>query len=203
MRKGAHLAPFFLDFLMGWAPMGRIRTLLILFSITLVLTTFIWDRFFVGTEGAFRKFGFQTGETVPNFTFESLDGKKHSLEEFRGKIVILNFWATFCEPCIKEIPSLLELLEKMNGNLEIIAVSGDSNIEDIRAFIRVFPGLNGKNVHIVWEKDQGILKKYQILRLPETFVLDTHLKFKKKVSGEVNWSSPEAVNFFEKILRGT
>src|SRR5262249_26167002 len=78
---------------------------------------------------------------IPNFTLPDLNGKNVSLTDFKGKILLLNIWATWCAPCVKEFPSMKGLIEHFKGQVAVLAISHDKNREDIDSFIKSFGGL--------------------------------------------------------------
>lgn len=145
------------------------------------------------------RIGFMENEHIADFSYRVLDGGLHSFNESQGKIVIINFWASWCSPCVKEAPSLIDLVKRMNGNLQLIAISGDSNLNDVNAFLSAFPLFDSKNIHFVWDQDRSLMKKFGVDRLPETFIFNSDGLFKRKISGEVDWSSNESVELFKKL----
>lgn len=136
---------------------------------------------------------------LPVTTFQVLSGEEISLKEFSGKLIILNFWASWCDPCVAEFPSLLKLLERYKGRIELVAISGDYAEEDIHSFLKVFKVKN-PNLHVVWDKDLQIAKKFGTYKLPESYIINTSGKFIRKVSGVDDWSSRDAFEYFDHLL---
>jgi thiol-disulfide isomerase/thioredoxin len=134
-----------------------------------------------------------------DFKGETLDGKEISLKQFQGKIVILNFWASWCGPCVEEFPSLVRLAETMKGKVEVVAVSEDSAKEDIETFLKSFPKTQNPYFHIVWDKDRSIGQLYDAERLPESYIADKNLKLSKKVVGSISWDTKEAFKFIKEL----
>src|SRR6476620_6141832 len=106
---------------------------------------------------------------VPDFTVSGLDGKAISLKDFRGKLVLVNIWATWCAPCVKEFPSMKRLVQTMNKGLVILAVSYDKHREDIDAFVKAFDGVP-ENFHIAWDKERKSTQIFGTDVLPETYI---------------------------------
>jgi thiol-disulfide isomerase/thioredoxin len=129
---------------------------------------------------------------VPGFEAKDLSGKPFSLEMLKGKTVIVNFWASWCGPCVEEVPSLLSLVKAMGGKLHLVAVSGDSSKEDIEAFLKAFPEMKGPDVTIIWDEDHSISKQYGVDRLPESFLAGKNLKLAKKIVGGITWHTKES-----------
>jgi cytochrome c biogenesis protein CcmG/thiol:disulfide interchange protein DsbE len=141
-------------------------------------------------------------EGVPLFTSHDLAGHEFNLESQKGKTLIVNFWASWCEPCVEEVPSLIALIKKLDGKVELIAVSGDSDKVEIESFLKSFPELRGPHISILWDQDKSIVQNYGVERLPETFIVGPDLKLIKKVVGSVHWDQPDSVNYFEQLVSG-
>jgi thiol-disulfide isomerase/thioredoxin len=138
-------------------------------------------------------------EGLPELTFHTLDGRPVSLSEFRGKILVLNIWATWCAPCVKEFPSLQRLAEKMGGQLVVLAVSQDKLRDDIEYFIKAF-GKTPKDFVIAWDKDRVSAQALGTDVLPETYIVSPEGRLVRKVAGETSWDDPMALQFFKDIL---
>lgn len=139
-------------------------------------------------------------EGVPNFSAKDLDGNSFELDEFSGNVVILNFWASWCGPCIEEVPSLIKLVKEFNGDVQLIAISGDSKLEDIHVFLKSFPELKGANIKIVWDQDRALMKQFQIARLPESMVLGKDKKLVKKIVGTIDWYNKDSIAYIKSLL---
>ncbi len=127
----------------------------------------------------------QTGQVAPDFTVADGTTSIH-LANYRGKVVLLNFWATWCEPCIIELPSLLEL-HRQQPDLAILAVSID---EDPDAYSRF---LVRRHVDLLTVRDpsQSAPKLYRTEQWPETYVIDRQGIIRRKFIGAQDWSDPE------------
>ena len=134
---------------------------------------------------------------APDFTLKDLNGKKVSLSAFKGKVVLLNFWATWCPPCRAEMPALNKLSNALKPRgLEVIAVSTDRSINDIKGFLenhRVdFP--------ILFDTDRSAAKQYRVFSMPTTFLIDRNGMIVEKFYGEYDWTEPETKGKIEKLL---
>lgn len=136
---------------------------------------------------------------VPDFSLETMDGKLLSLSDFRGKLVILNFWASWCEPCIREFPSMLRLLEKFNGRVVLLAVSADYERQDIQNFLKAFKA-SSSHLYVMWDKDQSVAKAYGTFTLPESYIISQDGKLIRKISGIEEWDTPDAIEYFQTLL---
>jgi thiol-disulfide isomerase/thioredoxin len=119
-------------------------------------------------------------DAAPDFKLKDLQGKPLSLADFRGKAVLLNFWATWCGPCRAEIPDLIELQKKYAGHLQIIGLTLD---DDDPAAIEKFVATNGINYPVAMSPDDLRMKYGGVAALPTSFVLDTQGRVVQKHEG--------------------
>lgn len=138
-------------------------------------------------------------EGVPDFTLPDLNGKPVSLSQFDGRPVLVNLWASWCAPCVKEFPSLQRLVEHFKGKLVVLAVSHDNSREDLDSFIKAFGGVP-KDFVIVWDKNRTTGELFGTDQLPETYILTKDRKLIRKVAGEQLWDQPMALEFFTNSL---
>lgn len=136
---------------------------------------------------------------VPDFTLDDLNGKPIKLSDFRGQLVLLNFWASWCEPCIKEFPSMIKLVKEMNGDLKLLAISADYERKDIEPFLKAF-NVNSPDILVMWDKDQEVAKRFGTFKLPESYIINGDGRLLRKISGVEDWASAEAVAFFQQLL---
>lgn len=139
-------------------------------------------------------------EGVPDFHFVNLGGQKRNLKEFEGKVVILNFWASWCGPCIEEVPSLIKLVEEFKGRVKLITISGDSSRSDIDVFMKSFPGMNNPNIQNVWDEDRSLMQMFDVARLPESMVLGKDHKLVKKLVGSIDWYNADSIAYMDSLL---
>ncbi|MBX7231496.1 MAG: TlpA family protein disulfide reductase [Bdellovibrionales bacterium] len=140
---------------------------------------------------------------VPDFQLTDLEGKSYSLTSFKDKIVILSFWASWCDPCIEEFPTLIKLVDFFQGRVILLAVSADRTKEDLISFLKPYGGIKSKslaNVVILWDKERKVAEEYGTEALPESYVLGKDLKIIRKVAGSEDWFSPAAIQMFHQIL---
>lgn len=136
---------------------------------------------------------------LPQWELTTLSHGKLNLQQFAGKIIIFNFWASWCAPCIEEVPSLVSLV-KADPNIVIIAVSGDQNKDDIHAFLKSFPGFNKPPIYVVQENMKALMDHFKVDKLPESFIFNPKGEMVKKISGTINWHTPESIEYF-KVIR--
>jgi len=127
----------------------------------------------------------QTGRLAPDFTVSDGTTTVH-LASYRGRVVLLNFWATWCSPCIQEMPALIEL-HHQRPDLAIVAVSID---EDPEAYNRF---LLRRHVDLITVRDpaQKAAKLFRTEGWPETYIIDRNGVIRRKIVGDPDWSNPE------------
>ncbi len=141
------------------------------------------------------------GKTARDFPLE-LAGKPTHLSDLRGKVVILNFWASWCPPCVEEAPSLNRLQQHIaSRNAVILGVAADEDPTAYEKFLSeqaiVFPTYRDPAT-----KDQRspIAVSYGTAMIPETYVIDRHGKIARKFIGFQQWDSPDMLAYFDTLL---
>jgi thiol-disulfide isomerase/thioredoxin len=131
-------------------------------------------------------------EPAPATPFALGDGGETTLAAFRGRVVLLNFWATWCAPCVREMPSLDRLQAKLGDEgLEVVAVSEDfAGLEQVRPF---FERLQLENLAIYLDSDGALAKALGIAGLPTTLLIDREGRIVGGLEGPAEWDSDEAV----------
>lgn len=141
------------------------------------------------------------GQRVPNFTLPGLDGKPISLESYKGKVVFLNFWATWCEPCKEEMPSMQKLYTHLKGKpFEMLAVSMDAGDN---AAVQKFLGNTSVPLTfpILRDPDQATSKGlFKTTGVPETFVIGPDGKVIKHIIGGFEWDQPQILKYFDDLM---
>ena len=141
--------------------------------------------------------GPQVGKAAPDFTLPDLSGKSHRLGDLRGRIVVLNFWATWCPPCIEEMPSLEKLHRALaDKGVAVVAVSVDERFSDVGAFISRF----GLTLPVLYDEGKKVSRKYQTFKYPETYILDREGRLKSKVVGPRDWAAPTVIRDMVQLL---
>ena len=131
------------------------------------------------------------GNHAPDFTVNDLAGHPVQLSSLKGKVVLVNFWATWCPPCREEVPSLVQLNQAMQGKpFQLLAISID---EGGKGAVESFFRKAGLVLPAYLDSDGKVAKLYGTTGVPETFVVDAKGVIFKKVIGPMNWSSPEVV----------
>lgn len=140
------------------------------------------------------------GKAAPDFTLPDLQGKMYKLSDYKGKVVFINFWATWCKPCEEEMPSMQAMygmLKKNFQNFEMLAVSVDSKEADA---VESFAGKYGLTFPILHDKKGKIKEIYKTTGVPETFIVDQNGIIAEKVWGPRNWSRQDSINTIMELL---
>jgi peroxiredoxin len=135
------------------------------------------------------------GTSAPEFTVQDSD-RSIKLSDYRGQIVILNFWATWCPPCVEEMPSLVEMQRRMKAKgITVLAVSVDA---DQRAYNQFLKDHN-VNLLTVRDVDQKSNSLYGTFKFPETYIIDRNGVMRRKFIGAVDWTAPDITDFLNKM----
>lgn len=140
------------------------------------------------------------GKEAPNFSLPDLSDKSVQLTDYRGKVVFLNFWATWCKPCQEEMPSMEQLYKNyQKDGLVILAVSIDrvTTKKDIPPFVKnmnlTFPVLVDS-----WGQTD---KRYKLMGVPETYIIDQGGILREKVIGPRDWTRSENLRVVDQLLK--
>ena len=139
-----------------------------------------------------------SGQRAPDFTLKDINGNSVSLSSFKGKVILLNFWATWCPPCRSEIPSMNKLYQKLKGRgFMILAVSTDRAVVDVKDFLKTMP----VNFPVVVDYNLTVSRSlYKVFMLPTTFLIDRKGVIVEKYFGDQDWTEPEIVKEIESLL---
>jgi len=144
------------------------------------------------------------GTYAPDFTLKDLNGKEYTLSSLRGKVVFVNFWATWCKSCKEEMPSMQLLytyLKERNMPFEMLAISMDrvTTQKDIDPFARSL-GLTFPILLDPWGKTDG---RYKLTGVPETYIIDQEGRVAEKIIGPRDWTTVAAVQTIFRLLNIT
>ena len=139
------------------------------------------------------------GKILEDFSLEALQGKPTNLNSLRGKVVLINFWAGWCAPCIHEMPGLYELQKRFQAKgFEVLAVNMDDNPEDGIKVLRrqvgepPFPIYKGNN--------SDLADRFRLEGLPFTVIVDRGMEIRYAEAGDADWKSAEAIGMIEGLL---
>jgi cytochrome c biogenesis protein CcmG, thiol:disulfide interchange protein DsbE len=139
------------------------------------------------------------GSSAPEFHAMNLrTGRPARLADYRGQVVLLNIWATWCQPCRVEMPALERLSHRFSGtDFHVVAVSIDT---DDSTAVSAFAGQLGLTFDILHDRSGKIQERYQTTGVPESFVIDRHGLIVKKVIGAMEWDSPANEILIRRLL---
>jgi peroxiredoxin len=132
---------------------------------------------------------FLLNREAPDFQLPDASGKLVSLSAQRGHPVLVNFWATWCPPCVDEVPSLEELARRLKGtDIRMLAVSVDDDWDKIRRFFA-----KGTPIGVLLDTSKEVPKKFGTEKFPETFLIDAAGRVRYYFVNKRDWSGPEAL----------
>jgi len=135
----------------------------------------------------------QIDKPAPEFALN--DGQRSvDLAKFRGKVVVLSFWASWCAPCIEEMPSL-ELMQKEMPQVQVLAVASDEEFTEYQSYITT----RHVDLLTVFDQAQTSNKLYGSFRFPETYIIDKQGFIRRKLVGAQDFTSPDMVAYLKKL----
>lgn len=141
-----------------------------------------------------------SGGPTPALELAGLDGKRYRLDEFRGQVVLVNFWATWCEPCRKELPSIQRLKERLAGrHFVVLAV----NLDEPEARIRLFLSRTPLDLTVLLDPGRKAAREWNARILPASFVIAQDGAIRYRAVGEIDWNEERVVNQVSALLRPT
>jgi thiol-disulfide isomerase/thioredoxin len=127
------------------------------------------------------------------------DGDSHRLQDYRGKVVVLNFWATWCPPCVEEIPSLGRLQRAFSADeLVVLSIDVGENSEDVAAFLQKIPA----DFPVLLNPDGTAVKQWNVIAFPTTFIIDAGGIIRLAYFGGLEWDSPNIIKQLRELVNG-
>lgn len=135
---------------------------------------------------------------VPDFSLPDARGQLHTLHAWRGRVVILNFWATNCYTCVTEMPSLNRLAQHFAGQpVQVVGVSEDASWEDIQSYRQRIP----MDFLVLVDPGGEVADHYGTYMIPETYIIDTAGRLVRKVRGAIEWDHPQVLQEISALLQ--
>ena len=126
-----------------------------------------------------------TGGATPALALRDLEGREHRLADYRGKVVLVNFWATWCEPCREEMPSMQRLRASLAGRpFEVLAINLAESESKVRRFLEQMP----LRFPVLLDRDSGVAKAWRARILPVSFVIGPDGQIRYTALGELDWN---------------
>lgn len=137
------------------------------------------------------------GEAAPDFTLKNMQGEEVTLSDLRGKVVLVNFWATWCPPCRQEMPSMEELYQHLKSqDFEMLAINVEENgPEAVDKFLKD----KSHSFPILFDPQSQVQRLYNVTKYPETFVVDRNGIVVEHVMGAIDWMQPDVVEYLKNL----
>ena len=166
-------------------------------ALTAAAGALLWFCVFAGDKAWAQEIKPWKGGTTPSLALKGLDGSPIGLREFRGRVVLVNFWATWCEPCLAEIPSLERLRARLRDQpFELLMV----NYGEPKATVDRFIEKLGVRVPIALDPEKSNASKWRVAGLPMTFLVDGGGRIRYSTFGEHDWSAGEPLAIVERLV---
>ena len=134
---------------------------------------------------------------APQLDLPDLSGRQHRLEDYRGKVVLVNFWASWCPPCLAEMPSMQRLAEKMNGRpFRILAV----NVEESKSTVWKFRKLLNVNFTTLLDGIGKVAEAWDVELFPSSYVIDVDGRVIYRVRGALEWDDASVIDLLEALI---
>lgn len=141
----------------------------------------------------------EVGEAAPDFTLPGLSRGSQALSNYRQQVVILNFWATWCPPCVEETPSLEKFAAQTRPlGVTVIGVSVDLD----RAALEKFVSDYHLSYPVALDPQRTLAARYGTFQFPETYIIDRNGRVAEKIVGPIDWQDPRIISFVESLAPG-
>jgi thiol-disulfide isomerase/thioredoxin len=141
-----------------------------------------------------------SGAPLPDFTLSDMGGASHTLGHYRGQVVMVNFWATYCGPCIREIPSMQRLRERLADKpFEILAIDMAEERANVAAFLQHHR--IAVNFPILLDTEGTVLEQWMVSAVPTTFIIDPEGEIRYALHGGLEWDSDEVIDTINGLLQ--
>ena len=140
----------------------------------------------------------EIGEKAPHFSLPTIAGRPLEPSQFEGRVVVLNFWATWCPPCVEEMPSLERLSqERTEGSWEVITVSVDQDLPALQDFVTK----HGITLPIAKDPQRQVAVLYGTYKYPESYIIGPQGYVHKKLIGAINWDEPRIRDYLNSLAK--
>lgn len=139
------------------------------------------------------------GPKAADFKLETLDGGTVSLDQFAGKVVFLNIWATWCGPCREEMPSMETLYNELKGNKDFVILAISQDVKG-RSAVAPYVEKNGYHFTVLLDPENKVGSSYDVSGVPETFIIDRKGRIVAHHMGAFDWSRPDVKDALQQLL---
>ena len=136
---------------------------------------------------------------IGSFSLKDLAGKVHDLSAYRGQVVLVNFWATWCEPCRQEMPSIQRLRDKLpRKSFAAFAV----NVDEPDARVQMFVKQTGLDLTVLLDPNKTVTRSWNVRVLPVTYVIGKDGRVRYRAVGDLDWSADQIVGTISQLIAG-
>ncbi len=136
----------------------------------------------------------------PVLDLQDASGQQHTLRDYTGKVRVINFWATWCPPCVEEIPSLNRLREKMAGQpFELISVNYAQQADEVKTFLQEVE----VNFPVLIDHDGSEAARWRVIAFPSTYIIDANGRIRYGVNAAIEWDTPQVIKTLKQLIRNT
>ena len=140
-----------------------------------------------------------SGAATPRLSLRDLEGRTHDLATYKGKVVLINFWATWCEPCRQEMPAIQRLRDRLGPNaFAVIAV----NVDEPDARVRQFIKSTGLDLPVVMDPGKHVTRSWGVRYLPVSFIVGADGRIRYRAVGDIEWDNETVVGTISRLLQG-
>ncbi|AMV72583.1 apocytochrome c disulfide reductase lipoprotein ResA [Desulfuromonas sp. DDH964] len=142
----------------------------------------------------------RVGQLAPDFTLKDVKGRSYTLSELRGKVVLVNFWATWCPPCRAEMPSMEKLSAMLsNDDFVLLAINAEEDALDIvQEYLQESP----HSFPVLLDGETAVQQQYGVYAFPETFIIRRDGIIADHVIGAIDWTGPKVLNLIKFLING-
>lgn len=140
-----------------------------------------------------------TPYVAPSFTLNDMDGEVLTLESLRGNVVLLNFWATWCPPCRREMPSMERVYQTMSGEaFTVVAINEYEDADHVFAYVGQLG--TSPSFPILFDRDSSVAEAYDVRGLPSTYLIDKRGRIRYQAIGGREYDHPAVISIIEELL---
>ena len=142
----------------------------------------------------------RVGQLAPDFTLKDVNGRSYTLSQLRGKVVLVNFWATWCPPCRAEMPSMEKLNTLLSGgDFVLLAINGEEDALDVvKEYLQESP----HSFPVLLDGETLVQRQYNVYAFPETFIIRRDGIIADHVIGAIDWTGPQVLSLIKFLING-
>ncbi len=140
-----------------------------------------------------------SGASAPDLVLSDLEGRSHNLAAYRGKVVLINFWATWCEPCRREMASIQRLRNKFREQPFLVLTI---NVDESEPLVRQFMTTTRLDLPVLMDPGKMVTRRWGVRGLPATHIVGLDGRLRYRLVGDLDWSSDAVVGVITQLIRG-